>query len=423
MAVAELERVLADLISWARAEGLDFSPVRVQLCSTRSLAALGAYGVPERFSHWSWGKAYQRLLWRCRLGLSRIYELVINNDPCYVFIQERRGILEYRLILAHVLAHGDFFRHNFRFRQLPADMLQRMRGHSLRMSYFIELHGRERVEEFLEAALSLQEQVDPDSTQGECKDLLLFLQQRAPDLEEWEREVLEIVRQESLYFWPQLATKILNEGWATYWHTRLMRQLPLTWGEAVELARWQARLLSPYSHSINPYLLGLRLLEDIERRYGREKIFAVRESEDDVSLVRNYLTPGLVRALDLKLCRCRGENRELVTSEPEKVKEALLQRLIYCGSPYIRVKDGDYRGKGELYLQHIFDGRELDLSHLERALSHVYFIWRRPVHLETVLGRQRVLFCCEGKQVSRRLVTCKADRSATCQPAGQEIEK
>ncbi|RDV82113.1 SpoVR family protein [Ammonifex thiophilus] len=422
MREAELEKVVLELSQLAREEGLDFYPMRFELCPSFVLQTLGAYGMLTRFSHWSFGKAYQRLKWRYDLGLNRVYEMVVNTNPCYAFLYAGNRPVEHKLVVAHALAHSDFFKHNLHFRSLSGDWHVRMSCHARCLRSYAEKYGS-RLEELLDAALVLQEHVDPYLGSEEGKDLLLFLVRYAPELEDWERDVLSMVREESLYFWPQFTTKILNEGWATYWHVRLLRRLELEFKEAVEFARLQAKLLSPGSTGINPYLVGLRILEDIERRYGRDKLFEVRLLEDDLSLIRNYLTPKLVEELGLSLYRLVGEAWRPVGGGAEKVKEALIKRLTHGGFPYLVAKDGNYGGRGELYLVHVFDGRELDVYHLERALPHVYRLWRRPVHLETVLEGRRVRFTYTGHRVVRQSLTRKAEGGATGQPAGQEIEE
>ena len=154
------------------------------------------------------------------------------------------------------------------------------------------------------------------------KDLLLFIEQHSRELEEWQRDILTMMREEMLYFWPQLETKIMNEGWASFWHQRILREIDLTTAETIEFAKLNAGVLQPSKTSINPYYLGLKIFEDIEKRYnnpteemkklgikpntGREKIFEVREIESDISFIRNYLTKELVEQEDLYLFEKKG---------------------------------------------------------------------------------------------------------------------
>ena len=89
------------------------------------------------------------------------------------------------------------------------------------------------------------------------------------ELEEWQRDILTMMREEMLYFWPQLETKIMNEGWASYWHQRILREMDLTSDETIEFATLNANVVQPSKTSINPYYLGLKIFEDIEKTIQR----------------------------------------------------------------------------------------------------------------------------------------------------------
>jgi stage V sporulation protein R len=431
----KLEMIISELMQLARSLRLDFHPMRFEVCPPEVICTFGAYGMPTRFSHWSFGKAYARLKMQYDYGLNRIYEMVINTDPCYAFLLHDNTPLQNKLVIAHTLAHSDFFKHNAHFGNTARDIIEVMALAADRIQKYGLLYGRECVEEFLTAVLAVQEHVDPhqriarpqasadtasrtpvvkvpvenseDSTGAPSalhepeKDLLLFIAVNAPELSDWERDIILTVRQETLYFWPQLTTKIVNEGWATYWHTRLLREAELEEGEAVEFAFINAGLIQPARTGLNPYLTGLRIIEDIERRYGVEKLFEVRSEENDLSLFRNYLTEELAKELDLYVYRLVGQDWRIATRDWEKVREVLLYGLINGGNPYLIVTDDNYKLRGELYIRHVFDKRELDVYQLERALAHVFRLWRRPVHLETVLDGRQVVFSFTGQEVSR----------------------
>ena len=102
----------------------------------------------------------------------------------------------------------------------------------------------------------------------EEKDLLLFILENSRELEEWQRDILTMMREEMLYFWPQLETKIMNEGWASYWHQQILREMDLTTDETIEFATLNANVVQPSKTRINPYYLGLKIFEDIEKRYN-----------------------------------------------------------------------------------------------------------------------------------------------------------
>jgi len=162
-----------------------------------------------------------------------------------------------------------------------------------------------------------------------------------------------------------------------------------------------AGVLQPSPKRINPYFLGYKILEDIERRFSddgndpdaaRAKLFEVREIENDASLLRNYLTRELCDDLDLYVYGQQGDDVVVTEKEWEKVRDLLVNELTTHGKPLIVADDGDYRGNRELYLRHAWEGHDLDLSYAERVLEYVGRLWGRTVHLETNNdGNQAVL--------------------------------
>ncbi|QBK27013.1 SpoVR family protein [Ureibacillus thermophilus] len=463
----ELQKAIDEITEIARGFGLDFYPMRYEICPADIIYTIGAYGMPTRFSHWSFGKQFYKMKLHYDLGLSQIYELVINSDPCYAFLLESNTLTQNKLIVAHVLAHCDFFKNNVRFSNTRRDMVESMTATAERIASYERQYGQYEVEKFLDAVLSIQEHINPslirpqlmydeeDENEEENiviptpyddlwklderlegkkeekkktkkkkfppkpeKDLLLFIEQYSRELEEWQRDILTMMREEMLYFWPQLETKIMNEGWASYWHQRIMRELDLDTAETIEYAKLNAGVLQPSRTSINPYYLGLKIFEDIERRYdnpteemkkmgvkpgsGREKIFEVREIESDISFIRNYLTKELVEQEDLYLFEKKGNSYQITTKDFERVRDQLVSMRVNGGFPYIVVEDGDYQRNGELYLKHSYEGMELDPYYLENVLPYVYQLWGRSVHLETIVEGKPVLYSYDGKRNSRR---------------------
>src|SRR5690625_5090590 len=229
-----------------------------------------------------------------------------------------------------------------------------------------------------------------------------------------------MMREEMLYFWPQLETKIMNEGWASYWHQRIMREMNLTSDELIEFAKLNAGVVQPSKTQINPYYLGLKIFEDIEKRYdspsddmiergvksnsGREMIFEVREMDSDISFIRNYLTKELVQQEDLYLFQKQGNEYKITDKEYEEIRDQLVSARVNGGFPYIYVDNGDYLRNGELYLVHSYEGIELDLHYLENVLPYVYELWVRTVHIETTVDEKITLFSYDGeKHFSRKL--------------------
>jgi stage V sporulation protein R len=203
------------------------------------------------------------------------------------------------------------------------------------------------------------------------------------------------------------------------WHSRIMRELGdagvISDSETVEFAQLHSSVLSPSPTSLNPYYLGFKMFEDIERRWnnptkeeqerlgrqpgkGNQKIFEVRELDNDVSFLRNYLTEDLVKELDLYLYRKEGDEWVIVEKDWQKVRDGIVASLTNFGYPYLVIDNGDYRGNSELYIKHLFEGQELDLVYAEKTLQYVYQLWGRPVHLETVYDDKRILISYDGER-------------------------
>ncbi|KMM63595.1 stage V sporulation protein R [Bacillus glycinifermentans] len=460
----KLERAIEEITEIAKGFGLDFYPMRYEICPAEIIYTFGAYGMPTRYSHWSFGKQFHKMKLHYDFGLSKIYELVINSDPCYAFLLDSNSLVQNKLIVAHVLAHCDFFKNNCRFQNTKRDMVESMAATAERIKHYETLHGAKEVEAFLDAVLAIEEHIDPSLVRPKLswsiddeddeeeeksssqyddlweldrkepkqnkkkakkkfppkseKDILLFIEEHSRELEPWQRDILTMMREEMLYFWPQLETKIMNEGWASYWHQRIMRELDLTSSEALEFAKLNAGVVQPSKTGINPYYLGLKIFEDIEERYnnpteemkkmgvqpdsGREKIFEVREIESDISFIRNYLTKDLVRQEDLYLFQKQGRDYKIVDKDWKSVRDQLVSMRVNGGFPYLTVEDGDYMKNYELYIKHWYEGIELDLKYLEKVLPYLHQLWGRSVHVETVLEDKPVMFSYDGKAVHRR---------------------
>ncbi|RED63924.1 SpoVR family protein [Cohnella lupini] len=462
----ELEQAITEITSIAERFGLDFYPMRYEVCPSDIIYTFGAYGMPTRFSHWSFGKTFNKMKMQYDLGLSKIYELVINSNPCYAFLLDGNSLVQNKLIVAHVLAHCDFFKNNARFSISNRNMVESMSAAAERISQYEIEYGTAQVEKFLDAVMAIQEHVDPairkpygldrkryvsqqqkrekpkdrnsptapqspyedlwelesfeDANRSAIrseeipemrkfphdpeKDIVWFIQEFSSHLEDWQRDIMSILREEMLYFWPQIETKIMNEGWASYWHQKIMRELPLTSEETIEYAKLNSAVVQPSRHSLNPYYLGLKIFEDIEKRFGQEKIFEVRELDSDPSFLRNYLTKELTEELDLYIFEKKGQEWKITEKTWEIIRDQLVYSRVNGGFPYLEVTDGDYQRNGELYITHSYEGTELDLKYVERTLPYLVQLWGKHVHLETFSDDKKILFSCDGKKTNRKSI-------------------
>jgi len=483
---AQLERIREAIEAAARSYGLDFFETHFEVLDYDQINEIAAFGgFPSRYPHWRFGMEYESLKKGYAYGLQKIYEMVINNDPCYAYLLECNEIVDQKLVMAHVYAHCDFFKNNFWFSKTNRKMIDEMANHSAHVRRYAEKWGEARVESFIDACLSIENLIDyhspfikrrdaeprpgapPASEDVEVRrirsknymdryvnpeaaleeerrrleermrdrkrfpveperDALLFLIENAP-IEEWERDVLGMIREEAYYFAPQAQTKIMNEGWATYWHSKIMTEKILGASELIDYADHHAGTVAVQPGQLNPYKLGLELFRDIEERWnrgmfgrdydecedlrertnwdlklglGRDKIFEVRRIYNDVNFIDTFLTPEFCEKHGLFTYRWNEKKGRYDVEDRSgaKVKEKILAMLTNFGQPVIVVEDANYRNRGELLLRHRYEGIELRLDHARDTLRNIASLWRRPVFLHTAVEGKGKLFSYDGKE-------------------------
>ena len=251
------------------------------------------------------------------------------------------------------------------------------------------------------------------------ENILYFIEKNAPLLEPWQREIVRIVRKIAQYFYPQGQTKVMNEGWASFWHYTLLNQLYdeglVTDELMLEVLQnhtnviYQVPFDNPHYSGINPYTLGFHMMQDIRRmaespteedtiwfphlvntNWITTLDFAMRNFKDE-SFIAQYLSPKLIR--DLKLFSILDDD-----TQPDYVVSAIhdehgyqhvrtvLSRQYDLGyiEPNIQVVKVDVQGNRALYLQHQQQDRRPLLDKSEEVMRHVYRLWGFPVHLDSV---------------------------------------
>ncbi len=418
----------------ARAVGLDFYEVVFEMLDAADVNAVAAYGgFPVRYPSWRFGMSFERLHKSYQYGLSKIYELVINNDPTYAYLVRSNSRMEQKLVMAHVFGHADFFKCNVWFAPTERSMVEVMARHAERVRLHIERQGQEPVERFLDLALSLESLIDPylplrEHLRGEREngkaggaaggiaervrrrfearwgggseleatedspgrglptyDVLGFLLEEAP-LASWQRDLLRIVRNEAYYFVPQRMTKVINEGWASFWHSKLLTGGLLDPSEIVDFADCHAGATAVAPGQLNPYKLGIELF-----RYAEEKgldIMRLRRIHNDVSFIDEVVDEEFAARNQLFVYRTQGpDGRMQVTDRDwQAVKQQLLLELSWCGSPRIELER--IGSDGCLELVHRHEGRDIKLDEAGEILGQLASLWRRPVALSTRVGGQ-----------------------------------
>jgi stage V sporulation protein R len=481
------KQVLADWIveieGYARSYGLDFFPVVFEMLDFEEINMVASYGgFPTRYPHWRFGMQYEYMQKSYGYGLHKIYEMVINNNPCYAYLLNSNQLVDQKLVIGHVFAHCDFFKNNAYFKNTNRHMMDELANHGMRISDYMATYGHDVVEDFIDVCSSIENLIDPSALFGAnghvpatvavdepetrdvarlrsksymepfinppefleerrkvrsdressttfpsrpIKDVLAFLIEYAP-LPNWKRDILSMIREESYYFAPQVQTKIMNEGWASYWHEKIMTQKAIDASELVDFADHHSSTLAVHPGQLNPYKLGYELYCDIERRWntgrfgkeydecdditrkaewdrstgaGREKIFQVRAIYNDMTFIDEFLTEEFCREhrLFTYALNERSNHYEIADRDFRAVKEKLLFQLTNLGHPYIAVVDANYDNRGELYLKHRFDGVELRMDFAKATMESLQRIWNRPVHVQTVVGETPTLLSYDGE--------------------------
>jgi stage V sporulation protein R len=475
--------------------GLDFYDQVFEMCdydTINILASLG--GFPNRYPHWRFGMDYDQMSKGYRFGLQKIYEMVINTDPCYAYLLEVNNWVDQKIVMAHVYGHNDFFKNNAWFSNTNRKMMDVMANHGSKIRRYLNKYGQDRVENFIDKVLSLDNLLDVNGLfetneirrrrfelekqfnlensenweenddrssalktymrskkralegkeqkklsdeelgstplkipESPVRDVLHFLIQYAP-LEEWELDVIGILREEAYYFLPQRMTKIMNEGWASYWHSKIMTERALNSSEIIDFADKHAGVMVMSKQNMNPYKVGIELMRDIEYRWntgrygkeyyeckdmrekehwdtkamkGREKIFEVRRTHNDISFIDEFLTPEFCERQQMFTYKFnpRTNRNEIDTRDFQAIKQKLLSQLTNFGSPVIEVEDGNFNNRSELLLAHRHFGTDLDLQYASETLRNIFFLWKRSVNLKTYYDGKEVILHFDGKEM------------------------
>ncbi|MBD64476.1 MAG: SpoVR family protein [Halobacteriovoraceae bacterium] len=476
--------------------GLDYFPQIFEMCDYDTINILAAQGgFPIRYPHWKFGMDYDQMSKGYRYGIQKIYEMVINTNPCYAYLLEVNNWLDQKLVMAHVYGHNDFFKNNMWFSNTNRSMMDVMANNGTKIRRYMEKYGQNKIEQFIDKVLSLENLIDisqlhendevirkrkileekfkeeqeiggylvddrsqalksfmraqereSQKTEAELKeeqeddilaeknlwqgekDILKFLIASAP-IEDWQADVISCLRAEAYYFLPQRVTKIMNEGWASYWHSKIMTEKLMEPNDFVDFAIKHGGVMAMSKQNINPYKIGIELMRDIEFRWntgrfgkeynectdmyerenwdrktmeGRDKIFSVRRSHNDISFIDEFLTPEFCNRQKLFTYKYnpRTQQMEIDTRDFLAIKNKLLMGLSNFGQPIIQVEDSNYKNRKELLIKHIHTGVDLDMQFANSTLRNLQSIWKRPVTLTTSYEDKEVLVQFDGKDFS-----------------------
>lgn len=482
----ELEQHRQRICKIAKDAGLDFFETIFELITYDQICQFAAYGgFPVRYPHWKFGMEYEHLSKSYEYGLSKIYEMVINTDPCYAYLMEGNAMVDQKLVMAHVYGHCDFFKNNIWFGKTNRKMMDTMANHATRIRRYMDRYGVDVVETFIDQCLSLENLIDKYSVYHETsivpkqeesedpkkqnpfmlkyereymrdyinppafvaeqkrkaaekakasyrfpvepeRDILKFLLHYAP-LTEWQQDIVSIIRDESYYFSPQGMTKTMNEGWASYWHTKLMTEKIMNDSEVIDFADHHSGTVAMNPQSYNPYKVGIELFRDIEDRWnkgrfgrewescddvrerknwdrktglGREKIFEVRKIYNDVTFMDEFLTEEFCVKNKFFVYKFNKKTQqfEVDTRDFKAIKAKLLFHMTNFGQPIIKIADGNFENRGELLMTHLWEGIDMQPDYLSETLRNVFALWQRPVNFATVMDGEGQLIRYDGKE-------------------------
>ncbi|MEH6402630.1 MAG: SpoVR family protein [Sneathiella sp.] len=464
--VKELQKWEAKIFEKVQEFGLNCYPQEFEICDhVQMLSMMTYHGMPSHYPHWSFGKSFERTKTFYDHGIQGIpYEMVINSNPSIAGLMRDNSLCLQILTMAHVYGHNDFFKNNFTFRHTQADLVvARFKSHADRIRGYAEdpSIGQDAIERILDAAhaLSFQchrnqaikrldrsEQIDRAISKNEVAEkernytgtktteeapdlfkiplepdanILLFIRDHNARLAEWEKDILSIVHEEALYFQPQMETKIINEGWACYWHREIMNSLDLPSDIHMEFLVRHNQVVRPIPGDLNPYHIGLALWdrieeleigrarnhnEDQQRSDTREALFEIREVDRDSSFIRRFMDRETMEKLDL--FEAAPEHQDWVISKIsddenwKAIRNLLVDSVGLSSIPIIEIEDCNAHGSQTLQMRHEFDGRELEANYAEKTLEHVYTLWGRKVVLETTMNNNKTRYSFDNSGLS-----------------------
>ncbi|WP_077032706.1 SpoVR family protein [Pelomonas sp. KK5] len=456
----------------AESYGLDTYPNQLEVITAEQMMdAYASVGMPVNYRHWSYGKEFiatERNYKRGQMGLA--YEIVINSEPCIAYLMEENTMAMQALVIAHACyGHNSFFKGNYLFRMWTdaSSIIDYLVYAKNFVAECEERHGVDAVEQILDSCHALmnqgvdryrrpsklslaqerarliereahaQQQVNdlwrtlPRKAAAEAEassntrrfpeepqeNILYFIEKNAPLLEPWQREIVRIVRKIAQYFYPQRQTQVMNEGWATFWHHRLLNTMYddgyLSDGMMIEWLKSHTNVVAQQPMAnLNPYALGFAMYTDIkricEKPTDEDRLWfpdiagkpwlptldhAMRNFKDE-SFIGQYLSPTLMREFRLFSIVDDEQEREYLISAIhdesgyQHVRQALSRQYdLSSREPNIQVWNVNLRGDRSLTLRHTQHNNRPLNDDAHEVLKHVARLWGFGVQMESVNDR------------------------------------
>lgn len=460
----------------AKDNGLKFCDIEFDVIPENKMFEIMSYGLPGQISNWKFGRDYEktRTIYE-KMGDGLPYEVVVNTVPSRAYLMKNNSIALQALIVAHVVGHVAFFGMNQYHIEADSSIASRLATASQRFDDYEKKYGIDLVEQTVDAGHSIMFHSNPwikDETEDEkrdrifermkqkqhdktdtafgdffeddskadidrekwnnalymrlknktpvepTEDLLRYIIDNSRNLASWQKDILEIIRQVGRYYWPIIKTKYMNEGFATYWHERILRQLfqenLLNAEEHAECNYSNSLVKAKSPFSMNPYLIGSTIWEDIVRRWdtgqhgndyhdienhdlkksfdnnakeGHKKMFEVLRTSNDWMFMSNYLTNDLVRELEMYMYVQKDSpfftDVVIADKDIDEIRQIIVKSFSHSGIPKIYVENGNHNNSGKLLLKHEHVGIDLFPEYTRKTLEHIGFLWGSGVMLET----------------------------------------
>jgi stage V sporulation protein R len=435
------------------------------------MSEIASYGgFPKRYPHWKWVMEYEQLQRGYEYNQFRIFELVINSNPCVMYVLSSNTLLDNVVVVAHATGHNDFFKNNIFFNNTDTDAISTFGIHADIIKKYIDKLGYEKVTEFIDHVHRIETLIDPanlyqekdyvrNSFDEENEDPIRtkvninnyymypwfnndkFLEKDINRIKKIEQDIMSMLDNESLYFYPQRITKVINEGFASYIDFVIMTRMGFAdlekHGNGItEYSLHKAAVLGG-KYSVNPYKLGFTLLLDIEDRWnkgkfgsewencnnlkqkenwnlnlnlGKEKVFEVRKYYNDIELIREFFTEEFCEKNEFfEWKKYPNGEYKIEDRNYKNIKNKLLQKHLNGGLPDIRLVDNNHMGRNILYLQHLDSEKQLYEKYTKEVLCSLNYFWKNEVILatRTKIGED-IVYICDGTDVDKDIIMVSA---------------
>jgi stage V sporulation protein R len=469
--------------------GLTYLPVEFDIVPPEKMLEILAYRGPSNISSWKFGRDYEKLKTIFNdLDPSLPYEVVINSDIPRAYLMKSNTFAVQVLVMAHVYAHVAVFTENKWFQKSRRDIIAIMSDANIRFNQYEKIYGINRIEQTVDAGHSIQFHSNPfeDDTEEDRKkryfdkvkklnlpetsnygdiipstrqkptddiemynyklwqticsqtpiepveDILRYIIDNSKVLEDWQKDILETLRTEGQYYWPMAKTKYINEGFACLVHEKILKRLfeeDLLTSDEHGQYNYSNSLVKAYNKfSMNPYLIGSKIFEDIEERWnkgrhgrewddctnindkenwdtkemkGWEKVKDVMRTYTDWFFMQDFLTHELIDLLDLYIY-IKAETPMTVDyirtgHTLEDIRKIIINSFAHSGIPKIDVVHGNYHDAGHMLLEHRYADQPLNTDYAVKTMKHIYDLWGKPIYLKTVFNNKNIIIKVDGE--------------------------